>query len=80
MKQSTLSEVKSAVTPRATLLVIGVVALQLLFVASYVGALHEPRLKDVAFGVVAPQASVEQAVDRLDGAARLTAGPACAAR
>lgn len=46
---------------------IGVVALQLLFVASYVGALHEPRLKDVAFGVVAPQASVEQAVDRLDG-------------
>ncbi|NEE41309.1 DUF3533 domain-containing protein, partial [Streptomyces sp. SID7982] len=48
MKQSTLSEVKSAVTPRATLLVIGVVALQLLFVVSYVGALHEPKLKDVA--------------------------------
>lgn len=66
MKQSTLSEVKSAVTPRATLLVIGVVALQLLFVVSYVGALHEPKLKDVAFGVVAPPAAVEQTVQRLD--------------
>ncbi|GGP72627.1 DUF3533 domain-containing protein [Streptomyces sindenensis] len=67
MKQSTLSEVKSAVTPRATLLVIGVVALQLLFVVSYVGALHEPRLRDVAFGVVAPPAAAERTVQRLDG-------------
>ncbi|MEW1901693.1 DUF3533 domain-containing protein [Streptomyces sp. NPDC086147] len=67
MRQSTLSEVKDAVTPRATLLVIGVIALQLLFVASYVGALHEPRLKDVSFGVVAPQAVAGQTVDRLDG-------------
>ncbi|MFC7796300.1 DUF3533 domain-containing protein [Streptomyces cinereoruber] len=67
MKQSTLSEVKDAVTPRATLLVIGVIALQLLFVASYVGALHEPRLKDVPFGVVAPQAVAGQTVARLEG-------------
>jgi hypothetical protein len=68
MKQSTLSEVKDAVTPRATMLVIGVIALQLLFVASFVGALHEPRLKDVAFGVVAsPQPLAEQTVNRLDG-------------
>ncbi|MGA5218449.1 DUF3533 domain-containing protein [Streptomyces cinereoruber] len=66
MKQSTLSEVKDAVTPRATLLVIGVIALQLLFVASYVGALHEPRLKDVPFGVVAPQAVAGQTVARLE--------------
>ncbi|MGA5868924.1 DUF3533 domain-containing protein [Streptomyces cinereoruber] len=66
MKQSTLSEVKDAVTPRATLLVIGVIALQLLFVASYVGALHEPRLKDVPFGVVAPQTVAGQTVARLE--------------
>ncbi|MFD4652298.1 DUF3533 domain-containing protein [Streptomyces sp. NPDC001939] len=66
MRQSIMSEVKDAVTPRATLLVIGVIALQLLFVASYVGALHEPRLKDVPFGVVAPQALTEQTVTRLE--------------
>ncbi|MFC8866653.1 DUF3533 domain-containing protein [Streptomyces sp. NPDC057148] len=67
MRRSTLSEVKDAVTPRATLLVVGVIALQLLFVASYVGALHEPRLRDVPFGVVAPQAVAVQTVTRLDG-------------
>ncbi|MFD0067478.1 DUF3533 domain-containing protein [Streptomyces sp. NPDC056690] len=66
MRQSIMSEVKDAVTPRATLLVIGVIALQLLFIASYVGALHEPRLKDVPFGVVAPQALTEQTVTRLE--------------
>ncbi|APY89073.1 DUF3533 domain-containing protein [Streptomyces alfalfae] len=58
-------EFKSAVTPRAALLVIGVLALQLLFIASYVGALHDPRPKDVAFGVVAPGEAAEQTVRRL---------------
>jgi hypothetical protein len=53
------------VTPRATLLVIGVVALQLLFIASYVGALHNPKPRDVSFGVVAPQVTAEQTVTRL---------------
>ncbi|MER8085521.1 DUF3533 domain-containing protein [Streptomyces sp. NPDC058316] len=48
-------EVKNAVTPRAALLVIGVLGLQLLFIASYVGALHKPRPTDVPFGVVAPR-------------------------
>ncbi|MEU6626625.1 DUF3533 domain-containing protein [Streptomyces litmocidini] len=66
MKQSTLSEVRDAVARRATILVIGVIALQLLFIASFVGALHEPRLKDAAFGVVAPRALAEQTVNRLD--------------
>ncbi|WLW56172.1 DUF3533 domain-containing protein [Streptomyces sp. YU58] len=59
-------EVKDAVTPRATLLVIGVIALHLLFIASYVGALHDPKPKDVPFGVVAPQAAAQQAVARLE--------------
>ncbi|MBT2529479.1 DUF3533 domain-containing protein [Streptomyces sp. ISL-99] len=60
-----LDEVKNAVTPRAALLVIGVLALQLLFIASYVGALHNPKPKDVPFAVVAPEQSAGQLVDRL---------------
>ncbi|MDT9696185.1 DUF3533 domain-containing protein [Streptomyces sp. P17] len=65
-QHSFLGEVKDAVTPRATLLVLGVLALQLLFIASYVGALHDPKPRDVPFGVVAPQAAAEQAVARLE--------------
>ncbi|KES03027.1 membrane protein [Streptomyces toyocaensis] len=63
---SFLGEVRDAVTPRATLLVLGVIALQLLFITSYVGALHHPKLRDAPFGVVAPQAAAGQAVTRLD--------------
>ncbi|RFU87293.1 DUF3533 domain-containing protein [Streptomyces triticagri] len=63
---SLLSEVRSAVTPRAAMLVIGVLALQLLFIASYVGALHHPKPTDVPFGVAAPTArAAEQTVARL---------------
>ncbi|MFD9907126.1 DUF3533 domain-containing protein [Streptomyces sp. NPDC059063] len=60
-------ELKSAVTPRAALLVIGVLALQLLFITSYVGALHHPKPKDVPFGVVAPGPAAAQAKDQLAG-------------
>ncbi|MFE0522634.1 DUF3533 domain-containing protein [Streptomyces sp. NPDC058954] len=63
---SFLAEVKDAVTPRATVLVLGVIALQLLFIASYVGALHDPKPRDVPFGVVAPAAAAQQAVTRLE--------------
>lgn len=42
-------------------------ALQLLFIASYVGAPHHPKLRDVPFGVAAPRAAAEQAVARLEG-------------
>ncbi|MFC8534063.1 DUF3533 domain-containing protein [Streptomyces sp. NPDC057249] len=65
-------EVRNAVTPRAALLVIGVLALQLLFIASYIGALHHPKPTDVPFGVVAPQQMSARLVDRLDG---LPGGP-----
>lgn len=61
-----LAEVKDAVTPRATLLVTGVVALALLFIASYVGALHDPKPRNVPFGVVAPEVAARQTVDRLE--------------
>ncbi|MEU9556604.1 DUF3533 domain-containing protein [Streptomyces fumanus] len=66
-KGSFLGEVRDAVTPRATLLVLGVLALQLLFIASYVGALHDPEPRDVPFGVVAPGAAAGRTVARLDG-------------
>ncbi|MGW8885531.1 DUF3533 domain-containing protein [Streptomyces sp. NPDC055749] len=61
-----VDEVKNAVTPRAALLVLGVLALQLLFIASYVGALHKPVPTDVPFAVVAPERISEQLVTRLD--------------
>ncbi|MFD5372299.1 DUF3533 domain-containing protein [Streptomyces sp. NPDC127103] len=81
---SLVDELKSAVTPRAALLVVGVFALQLLFITSYVGALHHPKPRDVPFGVVAPQQVSAQLVgqlDRLPGApldARAVAGDAAA--
>ncbi|MFI6563140.1 DUF3533 domain-containing protein [Streptomyces sp. NPDC050534] len=65
-QRTLLAEVRDAVSLRATLLVIGVIALQLLFIASYVGALHNPEPKDVPFGVVAPGAAAQQAVTRLE--------------
>ncbi|MEU1227273.1 DUF3533 domain-containing protein [Streptomyces sp. NPDC005828] len=59
---SFVDELKSAVTPRTALLVVGVFALQLLFITSYVGALHNPKPTDVPFGVVAPQQQVATVV------------------
>ncbi|WP_320785078.1 DUF3533 domain-containing protein [Streptomyces sp. CRN 30] len=63
---SFLTEVRDAVTPRATLLVLGVIALQLLFIASYVGALHDPEPKDVPFGVAAPGTAAKETAARLE--------------
>jgi hypothetical protein len=65
-RNSFLAEVKDAVTPRATLLVTGVGILALLFIASYVGALHDPKPKNVPFAVVAPQVAADQTVTRLE--------------
>lgn len=69
---SLAAELKSAVTPRAALLVIGVFALQLLFITSYVGALHNPKPRDVPFGVVAPPQVSARLVGQLEG---LPGGP-----
>ncbi|MFG3349740.1 DUF3533 domain-containing protein [Streptomyces sp. NPDC048018] len=63
---SLVDELKRAVTPRAALLVVGVFALQLLFIASYVGALHDPKPTDVPFGVVGPQQASTVLVNRLE--------------
>ncbi|MFG3283506.1 DUF3533 domain-containing protein [Streptomyces sp. NPDC048111] len=49
-----VDEVKNAVTVRAALLVIGVLGLMVAFIASYAGAFHHPKPKDISFAVVAP--------------------------
>ncbi|MDU0301084.1 DUF3533 domain-containing protein [Streptomyces sp. NPDC096538] len=63
--RSFLGEVRDAVTPRATLLMLGVIALMLLFVTSYVGALHHPKLRDAPVGVAAPPSVARETVTRL---------------
>ncbi|MEU1825497.1 DUF3533 domain-containing protein [Streptomyces abikoensis] len=61
-----VQEVRDAVTGRAAVLVIGVLVLQLAFIASYVGAFHSPKPKDIAIGVVAPGPLGDQLVKKLD--------------
>jgi hypothetical protein len=77
------SEVRDAVTVRAVVLVLGVLALQVLFIASYVGALHHPQPSRVPFGLVAGAKSepLAKALDALPGDpldVRVTAGPVVA--
>ena len=52
-----LAEVKDGVTPRAALLVAGVLALQLGFIASYIGAFHSPAPRRIPIAVVLPSGS-----------------------
>ncbi|MFD8702969.1 DUF3533 domain-containing protein [Kitasatospora sp. NPDC059648] len=52
--QGFVAELKGAVTPRAAMLVIGVLLLQLGFITSYVGALHHPTPHKLSIAVVAP--------------------------
>ncbi|WP_242439012.1 DUF3533 domain-containing protein [Streptomyces sp. CB00455] len=61
-----LAEVKDAVTTRAALLVLGVLALQLAFITSYIGAFHHPKPDEIPIAVAAPLAPVaEQSVKQL---------------
>ncbi|WFB10288.1 ABC transporter permease [Streptomyces sp. LX-29] len=57
----------NGVTGRAALLVLGALLLQLAFIASYVGAFHQPRPHRVALATVAPQQLRGQMVERLNG-------------
>lgn len=72
-----LGEVKSAVTPHASLLVLGVLGLMIAFITSYTGAFHHPKPADVPFGVVAPAQAGGQLVGKLD---RLPGSPWTPAR
>ncbi|MEU7552686.1 DUF3533 domain-containing protein [Streptomyces sp. NPDC044571] len=61
-----LAEIKDAVTLRAALLVLGVLALQLAFITSYIGAFHHPKPSGITLAVTAPAAPVAgQAVQQL---------------
>ncbi|MGV9315158.1 DUF3533 domain-containing protein [Streptomyces sp. NPDC003691] len=61
-----LDEVRDAVTLRAALLIIGVLALQLGFITSYIGAFHQPKPTDIPIAVTAPTAAAtERAVAEL---------------
>ena len=48
-------ELRDAITPRAATLVLGVLLLQFGFIASYLGAFHDPTPRDIPISVVAPQ-------------------------
>lgn len=72
-----LEEVRSAVTPHASLLVLGVLGLMIAFITSYTGAFHHPRPTDVPFGVVAPARVSGELVGKLD---RLPGSPWTRAR
>jgi len=52
--------VRDGVTPRAGALVLAVLALQLGFIASYIGAFHEPTPHRIPVAVVAPAAVVDR--------------------
>ncbi|MFF5706309.1 DUF3533 domain-containing protein [Streptomyces sp. NPDC012794] len=68
-----LAEIKDAVSVRAALLVVGVLALQLAFITSYIGAFHHPRPSRIPIAVAAPAGPVaEQTAKRLDA---LPGGP-----
>ena len=77
-------------SPRTVLLVVGVLALQLAFIASYLGAFHEPRPHRIPVAVVAPAGApagtaqtIAARLDALPGApvsARVVADEAAARR
>jgi hypothetical protein len=59
------AELRDAVRVRAALLIVGVLALQLAFVASYIGAFHEPRPRSVPLAVTAASPGVAAETARL---------------
>lgn len=60
-------DLRDAVTPRAFILVVGVLFLQLAFVLSYVGAFHSPEPNKIPVGVVADAQTAPKLVAQLNG-------------
>jgi hypothetical protein len=60
-------ELRDAITKRAVILVLGVLGLQVLFIISYVGALHSPAPSRVPFDLVAPASVAGPLSSRLNG-------------
>ncbi|NYI03598.1 DUF3533 domain-containing protein [Allostreptomyces psammosilenae] len=61
-----LAELRDALSVRGVALVVGVLALQLGFVLSYVGAFHSPTPHRVPVAVVAPEPAAHQIIDQLN--------------
>ncbi|MBT2213321.1 DUF3533 domain-containing protein [Actinomadura sp. NEAU-AAG7] len=61
------AELRDAVTPRSMALVTGVLALQLGFILSYIGAFHSPTPHRIPVAVVAPAQVAGPLVTRLNG-------------
>lgn len=66
-RPSFAEELRDAIAPRTVLLVLGVLLVQVAFIASYVGAFHQPTPHRIEVGVVAPAAQAPTLVERLDG-------------
>ncbi|MDG6109600.1 DUF3533 domain-containing protein [Dactylosporangium aurantiacum] len=66
MKSGFLHELRDGVTPRAGALVLAVLAVQLAFIASYIGAFHEPTPHRIPIAVAAPPQQVGALVRQLD--------------
>ncbi|GGM14758.1 hypothetical protein ACFFX1_04310 [Dactylosporangium sucinum] len=66
MKAGFLHELRDGVTPRAGGLVLAVLALQLGFVASYIGAFHEPTPHRIPVAVTAPAPALSGLVTQLN--------------
>ncbi|ASR35002.1 DUF3533 domain-containing protein [Prauserella marina] len=60
VRRSMVRDLWDAVQPRTLLLMLGVLALQLGFILSYVGAFHGPDPHRITLATVAPQATVDQ--------------------
>ncbi|SOD71021.1 uncharacterized protein DUF3533 [Jatrophihabitans sp. GAS493] len=65
-QQGFLSELWDAISPRTVALVVGVLALQLGFILSYVGAFHAPRPHSIPVAIVAPASTSAQLVAKLN--------------
>ncbi len=69
-KRGVRAELRDAITVRSFVLVLGVLLLQLGFIASYLGAFHDPKPRKIPIAVVAPAVApagaVDQAVARLN--------------
>jgi hypothetical protein len=64
--QRFIAELRDAVAPRAVALVVGVLGIQLLFIASYVAAFHRPTPHRVPVEVAAPAGLAAPTAARLD--------------
>lgn len=61
-----VDELRDAIAPRTVLLVLGVLLVQIAFIASYVGAFHHQDPRDIPVGVVAPHGQAAVVAQRLN--------------